>query len=159
MRKEMDDITSKLRTFQLDNGITDIRDIEALLRLTQLMKKQNFRFDSEKAVAYLFDPESEYEYSDMQPFQLNFDSNISICALFDDLFAQAKQRQENNKNVSYREILLRYLVGSCIINCFTTWDDTDTRCVRIRFANGSRLWFSDWQHDIVLHNCAPRTVD
>jgi hypothetical protein len=114
MRKEMDGITSKLRTFQSDNGITGIRDIEALLRLTQLIKKQNFRFDSEKAVAYLFDPESEYAYSDMRPFQLNFDSNISIRALFDDLFAQAKQRQENNKNVSYREILLRYLVEAVL---------------------------------------------
>jgi hypothetical protein len=39
MKQEMDDTTSKLRTFQLDNGITDIRDIKALLELTRLMEK------------------------------------------------------------------------------------------------------------------------
>jgi hypothetical protein len=111
----MDDVTSKLRTFQSDNGITDIHDMKALLGLTQLMKKQNFHLDSEKAMTYLFDSESEYEYSDMRPFRLNFDSNISIRAVFDDLFAEAKQRQENNKNVSYREILLRHLAEAALL--------------------------------------------
>jgi hypothetical protein len=92
MREEMDNIIEKLRTFQTDNEITDIRDIKALLELTRLMKKQNFHLDFEKAMAFLFDPKSACEYLDTRPFQLIFDSNISIHAVFDDLFSQAKQR-------------------------------------------------------------------
>ncbi|MDR1328741.1 MAG: DUF4928 family protein [Oscillospiraceae bacterium] len=114
IKKGMDNIIRKLCTFQSDNEITDIQDIRALLELTRLMKKRNYHLNSEKATAFVFDLKSIYEYSDTRPFQLVFDSNVSIRAVFDDLFAAAKQRQEENKKVNYREMLLCHLVEAVI---------------------------------------------